>query len=63
LRLHEAQPFDVLITNLSVPAMPGLELAQRAAQLGLTLRAIFASGHEMPAVDVAVPLGSASQAL
>jgi CheY-like chemotaxis protein len=51
LRLLEAQPFDVLITDLSMPVMPGLELAQRATQLRPTLRVIFASGHEMPAVD------------
>ncbi|CAB3653887.1 Sensor histidine kinase RcsC [Paraburkholderia phenoliruptrix] len=50
LRLLEAERFDVLITDLSMPAMPGLELAQRATQLRPTLRIIFASGHEMPAV-------------
>ncbi|AFT89394.1 hybrid sensor histidine kinase/response regulator [Paraburkholderia phenoliruptrix] len=50
LRLLEAERFDVLITDLSMPAMPGLELAQRATQLRPTLRVIFASGHEMPAV-------------
>jgi CheY-like chemotaxis protein len=51
LRLLEAERFDVLITDLSMPAMPGLELAQRATQLRPTLRVIFASGHEMPAVQ------------
>jgi len=51
LRLLEAESFDVLLTDLSMPAMPGLELAERATQMRPTLRVIFASGHEMPAVS------------
>ncbi|MBW0446502.1 hybrid sensor histidine kinase/response regulator [bacterium M00.F.Ca.ET.228.01.1.1] len=51
LRLLEAESFDVLVTDLSMPAMPGLELAERATQMRPTLRVIFASGHEMPAVS------------
>ncbi|HEX7935219.1 MAG TPA: PAS domain S-box protein [Paraburkholderia sp.] len=51
LRMLEAESFDVLITDLSMPGMPGLELAERAAQIRPTLRVIFASGHEMPRVD------------
>ncbi|CAB3676622.1 hybrid sensor histidine kinase/response regulator [Paraburkholderia rhynchosiae] len=51
LRMLEAQPCDVLITDLSMPAMSGLELARRAAQLRPALRVIFASGHEMPPVN------------
>jgi CheY-like chemotaxis protein len=51
LQLLSEQPFDVLITDLSMPVMSGLELAQRATQIRPTLRVIFASGHEMPSVD------------
>ncbi|AXF16433.1 PAS domain S-box protein [Paraburkholderia caledonica] len=51
LRLLSEQPFDVLITDLSMPVMSGLELARRATQIRPTLRVIFASGHEMPSVD------------
>jgi len=51
LQLLAEQPFDVLITDLSMPVMSGLELAQRATQIRPTLRVIFASGHEMPSVD------------
>jgi PAS domain S-box-containing protein len=51
LQLLEEQPFDVLITDLSMPVMSGLELAQRATQVRPALRVIFASGHEMPSVE------------
>jgi CheY-like chemotaxis protein len=51
LRVLEAEPFDVLITDLSMPGMQGIELAERATQLRPTLRVIFASGHEMPSVN------------
>jgi CheY-like chemotaxis protein len=42
--------FDVLLTDLAIPAMSGIELAEKAVQLRPALRVIFASGKEMPAV-------------
>ncbi|EIF30771.1 PAS domain S-box [Burkholderia sp. Ch1-1] len=42
--------FDILIADLTMPAMPGIELAQKAVGLRPELRVVFASGREMPDV-------------
>jgi CheY-like chemotaxis protein len=48
LRWLKEHPFDVLIADLAIPGMPGIELAEKAVRLQPTLRIIFASGNEMP---------------
>jgi len=50
LCLLESRTFDVLLADLAIPGKSGIELAERALQLRPTLRVIFASGNEMPAV-------------
>ena len=42
----EAQRFDVLVTDLSIPGMPGAELAARALESQPALPIVFASGHD-----------------
>jgi len=42
----DAQPFDVLVTDLSIPGMPGSELAARALSRRPSLRIVFASGYD-----------------
>jgi PAS domain S-box-containing protein len=41
-----ARPFDVLVTDLTLPDIPGHELAMRALTLRPGLRIVFASGHD-----------------
>lgn len=50
LRWLEDRTFDVLLADLSIPGMSGIELADKAVKLRPTLRVIFASGDEMPDV-------------
>ncbi|MFM0407439.1 PAS domain S-box protein [Paraburkholderia dipogonis] len=54
LRLLKDRTFDVLLTDLAIPGMSGIELAEEAVKLKPTLRVIFASGNEMPEM-LAVP--------
>jgi CheY-like chemotaxis protein len=42
----EAQPFDVMVTDLSIPGMTGAELAAGALKSHPALRIVFASGYE-----------------
>jgi PAS domain S-box-containing protein len=42
----EAQPFDVLVTDLSIPGMHGNELAARALSRRPSLGILFASGYD-----------------
>jgi CheY-like chemotaxis protein len=46
-RLQE-QPFDVLITDLTMPEMDGIELARQAAAIRPSLCVVFSSGSDMP---------------
>ncbi|WP_062608047.1 hybrid sensor histidine kinase/response regulator [Caballeronia calidae] len=46
----EKEPFDVLMTDLSMPAMDGIELARQAARHRPSICVVFASGYEMPAL-------------
>jgi CheY-like chemotaxis protein len=50
LRWLEDEGFDVLLADLAIPGMSGIELAESAVQLRPALRVIFASGNEMPDV-------------
>ncbi|AET93694.1 PAS/PAC sensor hybrid histidine kinase (plasmid) [Burkholderia sp. YI23] len=53
---HEAldrlqqEAFNVLMTDLSMPAMDGVELARRAARDQPSICVVFSSGYEMPAL-------------
>jgi PAS domain S-box-containing protein len=47
LRWLMDRKFDVLIADLSIPGMSGIELAEKAVEIRPALRVIFASGNEM----------------
>ncbi|MCG1055985.1 PAS domain S-box protein [Mycetohabitans sp. B5] len=40
--------FDVLLTDITLPGMSGIELAQRSLDVQRSLRVIFASGNDVP---------------
>ena len=42
--LLESQPFDLLLTDIVMPEMDGIELAQRAGELVPDLRVMFITG-------------------
>ena len=42
--LLESQTFDLLLTDIVMPEMDGIELAQRAAELAPDLRVMFITG-------------------
>ena len=44
LPLIEAQEFDLLLTDIVMPEMDGIELAQKAAELRPDLRVMFITG-------------------
>ena len=48
LRAMEAQPFHVLVTDLRLPGMSGLELIRRARQLHPSLRVVLMSAFGEP---------------
>jgi CheY-like chemotaxis protein len=50
LRWLRDRAFDVLLADLTIPGMSGIELAEKAVQIRPALRVIFASGNEMPEV-------------
>jgi PAS domain S-box-containing protein len=43
------RPFDILLTDINLPDMSGLQLAERAASTCPSLAVIFASGERVPA--------------
>lgn len=45
LDLLKTQSFDVLLTDLRLPGMDGIELVQRARQLDSDLCAVLMTGH------------------
>lgn len=49
-RLSQA-PFDLLITDLVMPGMDGLELLQKARQLCPAMRSILITGYGSPDVE------------
>lgn len=44
LPLIEAEPFDLLLTDIVMPEMDGIELAQRAGEVAPGLRVMFITG-------------------
>ena len=44
LPLLEAEPFDLLLTDIVMPEMDGIELAQKAAELAPDIRVMFITG-------------------
>ena len=44
LPLLEAEPFDLLLTDIVMPEMDGIELAQKAAEIAPGLRVMFITG-------------------
>lgn len=46
LRLLELQPISILMTDIRMPQMTGLVLAERALELSPGLRTIFVSGYD-----------------
>jgi CheY-like chemotaxis protein len=52
LALLESRAFDVLLTDVTLPGMSGLELARRAVRSGCSFRRIvFSSGHGASIAD------------
>jgi DNA-binding response OmpR family regulator len=45
----EANTYDVMITDLTMPGMSGLDLVVAARRLQVGLHCIIASGHDAPA--------------
>jgi CheY-like chemotaxis protein len=45
LRMLEAQPFDLLLTDIRMPGMDGFELVRRARVIRPELRVLFMSGY------------------
>ena len=51
LPLLQARPFDVLLTDIGLPSMPGTELAVHARQENPAIGVVFATGHnDLPAI-------------
>ena len=48
LAILDAQPVDVMITDISLPGLTGIELAEQARQRFPALRIVFASGMDAP---------------
>ncbi|ANE46417.1 hypothetical protein SY83_09165 [Paenibacillus swuensis] len=46
LRFIEENPVDILISDIKMPIMSGLELAQKARQFVPNMKVVFISGHE-----------------
>jgi CheY-like chemotaxis protein len=48
-----AQHFDVLLTDVSLPGMSGIELARKALRRQPTMRVIFSTGYGEESLDAA----------
>jgi two-component system cell cycle response regulator CpdR len=44
LPLLESEPFDLLLTDIVMPEMDGIELAQKAAEISPDIRVMFITG-------------------
>ncbi|MBP0590091.1 PAS domain S-box protein [Paraburkholderia sp. LEh10] len=55
LQVLQRQPFDVLLTDLTLPGMSGIDLARAAVGMGAARRVVFASGMEAPPHGASLP--------
>ncbi|MBN3767713.1 PAS domain S-box protein [Burkholderia sp. Ac-20365] len=55
LQRLQVQPFDVLLTDLTLPGMSGLDLARAASAMRAARRVVFSSGYDTPLRDAALP--------
>jgi CheY-like chemotaxis protein len=46
LGLLTTQPFDILLTDVNLPGLSGIELARQAKAATPALKIVFASGHD-----------------
>ena len=51
LQLLQHQSFDLLLTDIVMPELDGIELAQRAAQLDPAMRVMFITGFAAVALE------------
>ncbi|MCX9154591.1 LytTR family DNA-binding domain-containing protein [Niveibacterium sp. 24ML] len=51
LRLIEAQPVDLMLVDIRMPGMDGIELAQHVARLAAPPRIVFVTAYDQYAVD------------
>jgi CheY-like chemotaxis protein len=49
LSAFNSQPFDLVVTDVSLPAMSGVELVRRIQSIDPTVRIILASGYDLNA--------------
>ena len=55
LPLLEAEPFDLLLTDIVMPELDGIELAQRAATIAPGMRVMFITGFAAVALNRSRP--------
>lgn len=55
LQCLQRHPFDVLLTDLTLPGMSGLDLARAAVAMKAANRVVFSSGREAPPRDASLP--------
>ena len=51
LPLLESEPFDLLLTDIVMPEMDGIELAQKAAEIAPDIRVMFITGFAAVAMN------------
>ena len=51
LPLLESEPFDLLLTDIVMPEMDGIELAQKAAEIAPDIRVMFITGFAAVALN------------
>jgi two-component system cell cycle response regulator CpdR len=54
LELFKPDAFDVVVTDVSLPAMSGLDLARRLLQRAPTVPVIIATGYSLPIETIAL---------